>query len=98
MTGRVTDDAGKPIAGARVRTKFTNEIREARTGDDGTYRLVGCEDSSHPPIGFHVADAERPRSIVLAGSHRFARYELTLLIEPDGPGSCGCSRDRRRHR
>lgn len=51
-------------------------------------RLVGCEDSSRPPIGFHVADAARPGSIVLAGSHRFARYQLMLLIEPDGAGSC----------
>ena len=43
VTGRVTDEAGKPIAGARVRTKFLNDIREATTGSDGVYRLAGCE-------------------------------------------------------
>ncbi len=43
VTGKVTDEAGKPIAGALVRTKFLNDIREARTGRDGVYRLAGCE-------------------------------------------------------
>ena len=39
----MTDEAGKPIAGALVRTKFLNDIREAKTGNDGVYRLAGCE-------------------------------------------------------
>lgn len=43
VTGKVTDDAGNPIAGALVRTKFLNDIRETKTGDDGVYRLGGCE-------------------------------------------------------
>jgi RNA polymerase sigma factor (sigma-70 family) len=43
VTGKVTDEAGKPIAGALVRTHFYNEAREARTGGDGAYTLVGCE-------------------------------------------------------
>jgi len=43
VTGRVTDEAGKPIVGALVRTKFLNDIREAKTGNDGVYRLTGCE-------------------------------------------------------
>ena len=43
VTGKVTDEAGKPIAGALVRTKFSNDVREARTGPDGVYTLVGCE-------------------------------------------------------
>src|SRR5262249_34750856 len=43
VTGKVTDEAGTPIAGALVRTKFWNDIREARTGPDGLYRLPGCE-------------------------------------------------------
>ena len=43
VTGKVTDEAGKPIAGALVRTKYFNDLREARTGPDGVYTLVGCE-------------------------------------------------------
>ena len=43
VVGKVTDEAGKPIVGALIRTKFMNEIREAKAGDDGTYRLVGCD-------------------------------------------------------
>jgi uncharacterized GH25 family protein len=43
ITGTVTDESGQPVSGALVRTKFVNELREARTGDDGKYELVGCE-------------------------------------------------------
>ena len=43
VTGKVTDEAGKPIVGALVRTKFWNDIRQATTGTDGVYKLIGCE-------------------------------------------------------
>jgi len=43
VTGTVTDESGKPIDAALVRTKFQNETREARTDKRGVYRLVGCE-------------------------------------------------------
>ena len=43
VSGKVTDDSGKPIPGALVRTKYFNSIRESKTGSDGAYRLVGCE-------------------------------------------------------
>ncbi|MDB5391088.1 MAG: blaR1 2 [Planctomycetaceae bacterium] len=43
VTGKVTDAADRPIEGALIKTKFINDLREAKTGKDGTYRLVGCE-------------------------------------------------------
>ncbi len=43
VRGKVTDEAGAAIAGAVVRARFVNHRREATTGDDGAYRLVGCE-------------------------------------------------------
>ena len=43
VTGRVIDEAGKPVVGASVRTKFFNDIREAKTGSDGVFKLAGCE-------------------------------------------------------
>ena len=43
VLGKVTDEAGKPIAGAVIRTKFLNDIREAKTDKVGTYQLAGCE-------------------------------------------------------
>jgi uncharacterized GH25 family protein len=43
LTGKVTDDKGKPIEGAVIRTKFLNDLRKASTGVDGVYRLPGCE-------------------------------------------------------
>ncbi len=46
VTGRVTDESGKPIVGALIRTKFLNDIREAHTGADGVYTLAGCEPRS----------------------------------------------------
>ncbi len=43
VSGRVTDEAGRPIAGALVRTKLNVDSRQATTGADGTYRLTGCD-------------------------------------------------------
>ncbi len=43
VTGTVTDESGKPIAGALLRTKLLNDVREAKTGENGIYRLAGCE-------------------------------------------------------
>ncbi|NND97281.1 MAG: carboxypeptidase regulatory-like domain-containing protein [Pirellulaceae bacterium] len=44
IAGRVTDEAGKPIEGALVRTKFLNDKRSATTNVDGEYQINGCED------------------------------------------------------
>ena len=43
ITGKVTDESGQPIAGALLKTKLLNDIRQATTGPDGVYRLGGCE-------------------------------------------------------
>ncbi len=43
MTGTVTDENGKPIENALVRTKYANEIRESKTDLDGKYTITGCE-------------------------------------------------------
>jgi hypothetical protein len=69
----------------------------AGMGPLGPYatRLGGCAYVEAPPpgryvpetiVGFRVARAEQPSLIVLAGEHRFARYSLTLRIEPLGSG------------
>jgi hypothetical protein len=55
----------------------TDRISRAYAG------LVGTEDAG----AFHVARSERPQLVVLAGSHRFSRYELPFRIEPTGQGS-----------
>lgn len=43
VIGSVSDDSGRPIAGAVLRTEFVNDLRRATTDPDGRYRLVGCE-------------------------------------------------------
>jgi beta-lactamase regulating signal transducer with metallopeptidase domain/uncharacterized GH25 family protein len=43
VTGKVTDESGQPIAGALVKTKFLNDLRQAVTGADGIYHLTACE-------------------------------------------------------
>ncbi|MCA9011765.1 MAG: carboxypeptidase regulatory-like domain-containing protein, partial [Planctomycetaceae bacterium] len=43
VAGTVTDENGKPIENALVRTKYANEIREAKTDLDGKYTITGCE-------------------------------------------------------
>jgi hypothetical protein len=58
-------------------------------------RIVGCADtapSGPRPLaegsalpGFHVAVADAPRELALAGSHRFSEYALIFrLDEPEG--------------
>ncbi|MCA9063786.1 MAG: carboxypeptidase regulatory-like domain-containing protein [Planctomycetaceae bacterium] len=42
VTGTITDTDGKPIPDALVRTKFLNDLREARTDANGVYHLTGC--------------------------------------------------------
>jgi uncharacterized GH25 family protein len=42
VNGKVTDQNGKPIANALVRTRFQMQTRKAWTGADGVYRLEGC--------------------------------------------------------
>ncbi|MFK7778014.1 MAG: carboxypeptidase regulatory-like domain-containing protein [Gimesia sp.] len=43
ISGTVTDETGKPIPGVIVRTKFGNDVRKAKTDQQGKYQIVGCE-------------------------------------------------------
>ncbi|TWU51070.1 Nickel uptake substrate-specific transmembrane region [Rubripirellula tenax] len=43
VRGTVFDHSGEPIVGALVRTKFTNDRREATTDASGRYEISGCE-------------------------------------------------------
>jgi len=43
ITGSVTDENGKPVPGALVRTKFMNDLRKTTTDEQGVYLLTGCE-------------------------------------------------------
>ena len=59
-------------------------------------RLVGCADTAAAgprPLavgstfpGFHVAAAEAPAELALAGSHRFSDYALIFRLEEVGSG------------
>jgi protocatechuate 3,4-dioxygenase beta subunit len=42
ITGRVTDETGNPVAGAVILSRFINDKRETKTGEDGLYHLSGC--------------------------------------------------------
>jgi uncharacterized GH25 family protein len=60
VAGKVLDDAGKPIAGALVRSKFMNDIRETKSGADGSYRLSGCQ-----PVMARVVVSAKGRAMEL---------------------------------
>ena len=59
-------------------------------------RALGCRDtaaSGPRPLaagsvfpGFHVAAADAPRELELAGSHRFSRYALIFRVDELAPG------------
>jgi Carboxypeptidase regulatory-like domain len=42
VTGKVTDEAGKPLAKALVRARVGEDTRTAFSGKNGVYRLEGC--------------------------------------------------------
>lgn len=67
VTGTVTDTDGNPLEGALIRTKYLNEIREARTDKAGSYTIRGCE----PKLSRIVCSAEGR-----------ARELQTALIDP----------------
>ncbi len=70
ITGKVTDADGKALAGAFVRTQFNNQQREAKTGPDGAYTLVGCE-----PV----------RTAVVVTAKGYAPDLKSVLIASEGP-------------
>jgi hypothetical protein len=43
LSGRIIDDSGQPIVGARVRTKVSNVERQATSDKDGKFELTGCK-------------------------------------------------------
>ena len=47
-------------------------------------RILGCRDLS-PIVGFHVAEELPEERLVLAGQHRFARYQLVLRVRSLAP-------------
>lgn len=46
LTGKVTDNADRPIQNANVRVVFVNETRSVKTDADGMYRIPGCAEGS----------------------------------------------------
>jgi hypothetical protein len=53
-----------------------------RRGTRVVTRALGCE----PPEGFAVSESVAPRQLTLDGRHRFSRYRLAFVVEPDGDG------------
>ena len=63
-------------------------------------RIVGCADtapSGPRPLavgsalpGFHVAAADAPAELALAGSHRFSDYALVFRLDELGVGAPAC--------
>ncbi len=69
VRGTITDDAGTPIQGALVRTKFNNNVRKATTDAQGKYVLKGC-----PP--------SMARIVVSAQGKALNKQDVR--VEPDG--------------
>jgi hypothetical protein len=43
LTGRVVDETGEPIVGAKLRSQISNVLRQATTDNDGKFALTGCK-------------------------------------------------------
>lgn len=63
--------------GSRLGGAYARLIGAEHTGVAGSAGLSGSTIA-----GFQVARAEPPRELVLEGAHRFSRYRLAFVIEP----------------
>lgn len=74
-------------------------LREGQRPLPGFFaRLLGCQDvrpagprplqKGSVLVGFHVEEAIPAVCLVLAGSHRFARYRLIFHLDPIAGGTC----------
>ena len=78
MTGKVTDDAGNPIAGGQVHARNQETFgvkRVAVTGEDGVYSLRGCE----PKVWVVVSAKDRAtdmRNVSLESDPQPENFEL----------------------
>jgi len=76
-----------------VWTALVRVLRGHLRGSAGLARVLGCDPRVGTPgfggrvgesiPGFRVVESEPGRRLVLGGSHRFARYALTFLLEGD---------------
>ncbi|PQO26298.1 carboxypeptidase regulatory-like domain-containing protein [Blastopirellula marina] len=80
VTGQVADKEGKPIAGALVRTKFTNDIRKATTDENGRYVLRGCR----PGMAQIVATAPGKAIDMIETQVDPAMKPVDFALEPGG--------------
>ncbi len=83
LSGRVTDTAGAPLAGARV--TLTELSREAITRADGRYAFAGLPTGRYTVVARRLGYASR--SVVVAtaterGAHDFALVPTAFRIEP----------------
>lgn len=84
-----TDLGGVPRE--RVWSALTEVLRRELGGGERIARALGCEPAVRSPRfdgspgqtlpGFRVEESEPGRRLTLRGRHRFARYELTFLLD-----------------
>ncbi|PHQ34350.1 carboxypeptidase-like regulatory domain-containing protein [Rhodopirellula bahusiensis] len=93
LAGFVRDPEGNPIEDATVRTKFLNELREAKTDEFGRYQLTGCEQMHCRVVVFakeraldmkevHVRPGMEPVDFVLPPGGRVK----VRVVDADGNG------------
>lgn len=95
----VDEHAAKVAAGRETTWEALLRVVEGSVSGAGATRfarLLGCADteaSGPRPLatgstvpGFHVAAAEAPAELALAGQHRFSRYALIFRLDALGDG------------
>jgi protocatechuate 3,4-dioxygenase beta subunit len=95
ITGRVTDENGKPIAKALVRTRVGTDTRSAFSDKKGAYRLEGCGTTEGVPGGLVIAQANGvvrkiggnggQAAIVASAKGRAAEVQYVAIGPDHGP-------------
>ncbi len=87
LHGRITDNSGKPLAGAQivVRNQETNQQRGALTRADGSYSLVGLAPGSYAISQVMLGYAAEERTVRLSAGQNptinFALFEEAVAVK-----------------
>jgi Carboxypeptidase regulatory-like domain len=76
VTGKVTDEAGKPIGGAVVRLRFGDDVRKSVTDAAGAYRVIGCEPGEARVVAYAKGRAMEMQDVRIADNMRPVDFQL----------------------
>ena len=84
ISGALTDDAGKPIADGRIRTRLFNTKRETKTDEHGEYRFPAFPEGKHRIFATAKDRAPEQRTVELPKDGPKELAAVNFQLKPGG--------------